>query len=498
MSVEAAKDHVQVDEKAVRSSTSGSLEASESEIYIDPKAEARLVRKLDLCVLPVVTLGYWLMFLDRANIGNARAAGLVEDLNLHTYDFNIGTSLYYIVYLTCDIAGGLLVKRYGFVLVPISVVAFGLVTLVQAWMVDRAGFFVARVFLGISESLLMPGISYLLTRFYRRHELTLRYGCFMLIAAGLAGAFGGLIAAGLLSVGSIGSVEGWRNIFLVEGIVTMGLGIILIFIFPDDPERSKLLTEEERELAIKRILVDQPQVTETREKTDPRLIKRGLLNINTIGAIWIYSCSNVTVQGLGVFLPSILRLNYPDATNVRIQLLTVPVYAVAMCFALVVSYLCVRFRVHWWAAVMAGCMAIVGYGIWTGTSALDKEVRYAACFINMSSGFVTGPVAVGWGAANASPDTIRAMVGAVITGFAGIGAIAGLWAYTATTASSGYRPGNIFNVAMGVSCVLVAIALMVYQKRENKKRDQGLRDYRLEKGGIDKLGNLHPSYRYIH
>lgn len=56
---------------------------------------------------------------------------------------------------------------------------------------------------------------YLLTRYYRRGELTVRFGFFMVVAAGLAGAFGGLLAAGLLAVGKIGSLQGWRNIFLV-------------------------------------------------------------------------------------------------------------------------------------------------------------------------------------------------------------------------------------------------------------------------------------------
>lgn len=97
------------------------------------------------------------------------------------------------------------------------------------------------------------------------------------------------------------------------------------------------------------------------------------------------------------------------------------------------------------------------------------------------------------------------MVGAVVTGFAGFGsyfladiksscvlplilsgAVGGLWAYPANTAASGYRPGNIFNVSMGVSCILCSTGLMLYQRRENKRRDEGLRDYRLKKGGIEK------------
>ena len=69
---------------------------------------------------PIVTLVYWVSFLDRSNISNAKAAGLVADLKLGTYDFNLGACLYYVVYLVCEPFAGLFIKKYGFILVPLS------------------------------------------------------------------------------------------------------------------------------------------------------------------------------------------------------------------------------------------------------------------------------------------------------------------------------------------------------------------------------------------
>lgn len=104
---------------------------------IDAVAERKLVRRIDLTVLPLgmcappdlreeaialmlVTLVYWVSFLDRSNIANARTAGLEASIGLAGYDFNIGACLYYVVYLICEPFAGLLIKRYGFVLVPVS------------------------------------------------------------------------------------------------------------------------------------------------------------------------------------------------------------------------------------------------------------------------------------------------------------------------------------------------------------------------------------------
>lgn len=184
---------------------------------IDPAAEVRLVRKIDLRVLPMVFLMYFFTFLDRTNLGNAKGAGIEADLGLGVYGFNIGACLYYIVYFFADIPAALSVKRFGFIMLPLSCIMFGVVTLGTAFISNSAGFYVVRVLLGLTESFQFPGLSYVISRYYRRSEVTTRVSFFMLAAAGFAGGFGGLLASALLALGKIGTVTGWRNIFLVEG-----------------------------------------------------------------------------------------------------------------------------------------------------------------------------------------------------------------------------------------------------------------------------------------
>jgi MFS family permease len=191
--------------------------AAANEYIIDPKAEARLVRKLDMRVLPMVFLMYFFTFLDRTNLGNARVAGMDVDLGLGTYGFNIGACLYYAIYFVADIPASLSVKKWGNIVLPASCIAFGIVTIGTAFINNQGSFYAIRLLLGLTESFQFPGLSYVVSRYYRRHEVTTRLSFFMLGAAGLAGGFGGLLASGLLSVGSIGSVSSWRNIFLVEG-----------------------------------------------------------------------------------------------------------------------------------------------------------------------------------------------------------------------------------------------------------------------------------------
>lgn len=74
--------------------------------------------------------------------------------------------------------------------------------------------------LGCAEGGVLPGIAFLLSKFYRRHELVFRISFFLALGPSLSGAFGGLLAGGLIGGSPIGSVVGWRKIFLVEGIIT--------------------------------------------------------------------------------------------------------------------------------------------------------------------------------------------------------------------------------------------------------------------------------------
>lgn len=186
---------------------------------IDPAAEAKLLRRVDLRVLPMIFVLYFFTFLDRTNLGNAKVAGMEADLGLGTYGFNIGACLYYGIYFFADIPASLSVKRFGNIVLPLSCIAFGVVTLATAFIHNEASFFAIRLLLGITEAFQFPGLSYVVSRYYRRNEVTTRVSFFMLGAAGLASAFGGLLASGLLSLGRIGSSYSWRNIFLVEGFV---------------------------------------------------------------------------------------------------------------------------------------------------------------------------------------------------------------------------------------------------------------------------------------
>lgn len=115
--------------------------------------------------------------------------------------------------------------------------------------------------------------------------------------APLAGAFGGLLASGILSLDGIGSVHRWRMIFLVEGIITIGISIISFFTLTDRPETARWLTQEEKDLAIARVKSERVGQSTVLDGIDVTKTLRGMFSPVTLMVSAIFLLNNITVQG---------------------------------------------------------------------------------------------------------------------------------------------------------------------------------------------------------
>lgn len=152
-----------------------------------------------------------------------------------------------------------------------------------------------RFLLGVFEAGVLPGIAYYLSRWYRKAELVFRLALYFSMSP-LAGGFGGLLASGLITL-KIGSLKGWPSLFLVEGIITMGLAIIAFFTMTDHPSTARWLSAEEKALAIARVKSENVSTTEVTEKLDKKKLMAGIVNPNTMAISWIFLFVNITVQG---------------------------------------------------------------------------------------------------------------------------------------------------------------------------------------------------------
>ncbi|TVY13764.1 putative transporter protein, partial [Lachnellula arida] len=208
--------------------------------------EKSLVRKLDLRLLPPLTLLYLLSFLDRSNVGNAKLVGLTKDLKITGNQYLLTLTIYFIGYVLFEIPCNIILKRTTpkFWL-PTLMLAWGIVATLLGVTQNFAGFVVARFFLGVTESGLFPGVLFYLSMWYKRTETHYRISLFF-SAASLAGAFGGVLAYGIGFMKGVGGYNGWRWIFILEGLLTVVVAALSYLFIHNYPSTAPFLTEPER------------------------------------------------------------------------------------------------------------------------------------------------------------------------------------------------------------------------------------------------------------
>lgn len=273
------------------------------------------------------------------------------------------------------------------------VVGFGLVSMCTAFVTNFAGIMVARSFLGVFEGGAMPGMAFFLSTFYRREELLFRVGIYV-SAASMAGAFGGLLATGFSKIPPWGThgmmIHEWRNIFFFEGIVTMIVGLLAPIWMPHSPETAKFLSPREKHIAAARLVLEHK--ANPAEHVTWRHIKRAVFCIHNYTCALGFFLINITVQGLSVFMPTILNeMNWKPIT---VQLMTVPVYAAACLVAIAVAYVSDKTKRR--GVYLAGFSALAAVGFAILRWHMDRHIRYMAVFFVCVGAFPGGPGFLSW------------------------------------------------------------------------------------------------------
>ena len=323
------------------------------------------------------------------------------------WDYNQVVSIFYISYIIFEIPATVCCKWMGpGWFLPLTTLGFGLISICTAYVDNKAQLSGVRFLLGIFEAGMLPGVAYYLSRWYQRAELSFRLALYM-VAAPLAGAFGGLLASGILKLDDVAGVKNWRMIFLVEGLITICLGVLSFFTLTDRPETARWLTEEEKALCIARVKSERVGQTEVIDGMDKTKLIRGMTSPVTLEIAVIFLFNNITVQGMAFFLPTIVRTLYPQYLEdvVQQQLLCVPPWAVGAVFTLVFPFISWRLDRRQLLIAASAPLVMTGYAMFIGSK--DLTVRYAATFFIASSAMVLGPMSNAQISANIVSDTAR-------------------------------------------------------------------------------------------
>ncbi|KAJ8691717.1 hypothetical protein PTI98_011258 [Pleurotus ostreatus] len=459
---------------SLKGSINSTGKVSDSSSFSDEQA-ARLERyvwwKLDLSVLGVVTIFYLLSWLDRTNLGNARVAGLQKDLHLTNDQYSIALTVTFIPYIFAELPSNLLLKIVGpNVLLSTLLVLWGVVTTLQGVVHNYAGLLACRFFLGLFEGGVLPGIVLYLSLFYPRAQLQKRLSV-VFAASSLAGAFSGLLAAGISEMSGIGGRPGWAWIFILEGIFTVLFGILSSFFIPSSPMNCRLLKQEEKEYIMLRLREDGAISKDDRSDV---FSWREVFRIFHLPHVWllffIFFFHGTILYSLSYFAPSIIQgLGY--SAN-RAQLMSVPPYAAAFVLTNVASYVADRY--HCRGAVVMFCSActIVGFSMFLGSH--KHAVQYGSLFLTLSGINTAAPTITSWTANNTAPHIRRASAIAVVCMLTNMGGILSTWLLGSLSAAPRYTKATIvllvFSIGLGVAAGLNVLYLWMQNKKKAELR----------------------------
>ncbi|KAF7574307.1 UhpC, Sugar phosphate permease [Pyrenophora tritici-repentis] len=415
------------DAPAAASSTSG----SDIEVLTGVVNEKKLMRKLDLRLLPAVSILYLLSFLDRSNVANARIEGLTKDLNMTGNQYLTGLTLYFIGYVLFELPCNIILKRTTpkFWL-PTLTLAWGVVATLMGVTQNREGFFAVRFFLGVTESGLFPGVVYYLSMWYKRNERQYRISLFFSCAS-LAGAFGGILAYGIAHMRNVGGYAGWRWIFILEGLFTILVAIIAYWFISNYPDTVSWLSKDERAFIQARLKADSDATNE-----EAFLWSEVLIAAKDV-KVWLYAFAfhtmSLPLYTLSLFLPTIIRdMGYTSAQS---QLLTIPPYAVATLFTIFWAILSERYARRALFILATTTVAIIGYIILLANT--DPKARpgisYLGTFFAAVGIYPSVALVLCWPAINVSGQTKRATANAMQISIGNLGAVLGTQLYRANS-----------------------------------------------------------------
>ena len=240
----------------------------------DRNRARKLTQKCDLHLLPPLFLIWFFPFIDRINIGNARIQGLEKDLHLTGNQFNIALVVFFIPFIILEAPSNLGMKRVSpRIWLSGQTLLLGLFTICQGVVTTYGGLIAMRVFVGTFETGLIPGTVFLLSAYYPRFQLQWRLSVLMCSTA-LASAFGGLLAYAIAGMAGTDGYNGWRWIFIIEGLISVVIGLYCLFSVPNWPEKATFLNDDERLLLKTRIFEGASQAR--MDRLDAKAIKRSL------------------------------------------------------------------------------------------------------------------------------------------------------------------------------------------------------------------------------
>ncbi len=351
---------------------------------IDARAlYGRITRRL----IPYLFVLYIVAYIDRVNVGFA-AMDMKRQLHFSDTVYGTGAGMFFLGYALFDLPSSLMLRIVGTrVWIARIMISWGLIAACMMFVGSPRSFYVMRFLLGVGEAGFVPGMLLYLTFWFPSHERARAVAKFM-TATSLAGVVGGPLSSALLNLDGVAGLAGWQWLFIAEGIPTVLLGVSVLLVLKDGPQKAEWLAPSEKAWLGAELERDRKLYGATEHHS--------LADAFRLPAVWVLAGVYIVIQ-IGVYVVNLwmplMLSSFSGGSDADASLIarysTVP-YLLAAIFTVFVGWSSDRTNER--QGHLAGCLVMTAAGFcWAAVAHSVLAALFAFCVAAMGLWSTMGP-----------------------------------------------------------------------------------------------------------
>nr|WP_314417828.1 MFS transporter [uncultured Erwinia sp.] len=342
-------------------------------------------RKITWRLIPFLCLCYLAAYLDRINIGLAKLQ-MANDLQLSETAFGLGAGLFFVGYILFEVPSNLILQRVGAsVWIARIMISWGLLSAATLMVQTPAQFYALRFFLGVAEAGFLPGVLFYLTRWYPSWRRGRIIALFM-IGLPLSSLIGAPLSGWIMThFDQLHGLRGWQWMFLLEGLPSVLLGLLTLWVLPNGIAQAGWLSREEKACVQRELDIDELEGRESKHR-----LRDGLLNIRVLMLGGIDFSILLSAYAMGFWLPTLIKQAGVTSISTIGYLTAVPSLA-ALVGMLLIGYSSDRMRERRWHIIVP---FIIGAGAMAASTLAGHSVLATVLLFSLAQAMIIGAVPV--------------------------------------------------------------------------------------------------------
>ncbi|OBT71040.1 hypothetical protein VF21_10625 [Pseudogymnoascus sp. 05NY08] len=448
-------------------------------------SDSRLLRKVDLHVVPIMLATYFLQFLDKVILNYANVTGISKDLNMTGNDFTWLATAFFIAYALAEIPQGYLLQRFPLAKVlGFNVACWGITITCSSGAQSYAGFMVCRILLGCFEAVISPALTMITSQWYTKREAGPRFGLWY-SGLGIGQIVGGLVSFGAQHTPTDASLGGWRIMMLAVGLVNIVVAIVVLLFLPDCVDSANFLTTSEKTAIHVKLTLDQGG-------NGAKVFRfSGLGEVLRDAQIWLLVLLTVLIvipSGVVSTFSAVIIKGF-GYNSKQAALLNMPSGVVSIFATMLSTYFILKGFPRWLSIILLLIPTAIGGGLMAFLDTKNLAGRLAGIYM---INFIVAPLAIifSWVGANTAGYTKRVAANSMVAMAFGVANIIGPQTFQARDAPK-FIPAitTVFAVAGGAMVVSAALRLLYGHRNRNsiRKREQQMQSIATEGPMADEL-----------